>query len=77
LTAGGPSIDQVVAQRLAAPTPFDRLDFVIGRHVNNGVTQCSRFFAGPYDPISGYNDPYVALLRIFGDSTLTPAEEWA
>lgn len=77
LTAGGPSIDEVIAQRLAAPTPFRRLDFVIGNAVSNGITQCSRFFAGPYDRIAGFNDPLVALLRIFGDQTLSPADEWA
>lgn len=77
LTAGGPSIEEVISHRIGGSTPFRRLDFIIGGAVRNGVTPCRRFFAGPFDPISGFNDPHAALLRIFGDGTLSEAEQWA
>ncbi len=64
LTATGPSIDQVIADRLAAqrPTPFTRFDLAVpGAHYGE---PCYRA-AG--QPITRDLDPRVAFARLFGD----------
>ena len=77
LTAAGPTLEQVVAERLAGSSPFGRLDFTIGGTAWEGVYTTDKFYYGPYDPIQAYNDPFVALARIFGDGSLSPADAWA
>jgi hypothetical protein len=80
ITAGGPTVDQLLATRLSADTPFPRLDFAVGGASAAGVyqpTEGAFFFYGPGDPVAYFNDPSVALLRIFGDQTLSPADAWA
>ena len=78
LTAGGPSIEQVVAERIAADTPFGRIDLAIGGGGDSaGFYTSDRFYVGPSDPIVSINDPFVALSRIFGDGAISPADAWA
>jgi hypothetical protein len=77
LTAAGPTLEQVVAERFAGLSPYNRLDFVVGGSAGEGFSTSERFFYGPYDPVQGYNDPFVAVARIFGDASLSPADAWA
>ncbi len=74
LTAAGPSFEQVLAERIGGDTPFARLDLAAGGPRANGIARQDRFFYGPYDPVTVFNDPFVAALRIFGDQTQSPAE---
>ena len=77
LTAASATFEQQVAERLTGEAPFDRLDFTVGGTAWEGIYTTDRFYYGPYDPIQAYNDPFVALARIFGDSSLSPADAWA
>jgi hypothetical protein len=80
VTAGAPSVDQVIADRLGAGAAFPRLDFSIGGTGSAGIfrpTEGSYFWHGAADPVSFFYDPTVALLRIFGDASRSPAEVWA
>jgi hypothetical protein len=77
LSAGGPSIEQVLATRIGDDTPFRRLDFAIGGSTSGGFRTTDRFWYGPDDPVVAYNDPFVALARIFGDQTVSPEDAWA
>jgi hypothetical protein len=80
IAAGGPSIEQLIAERLSSDTPFPRIDLAVGGASSNGVYQPSEgsyFWYGANDPVSFYNDPLVALIRIFGDQTMSPADAWA
>lgn len=81
ISAGGPSIEQVIASRISTETPFPRLDFAIGGS-DNGTgfftpTESSYFWIDAYDPVSYFNDPVLASLRIFGDASVAPADQWA
>ncbi len=78
--AGGPSVEQVIAERIGADTPFPRIDLCAGGSVSNGVyapAEGAYFWHGANDPVAFYNDPLVAMLRIFGDSTVRPEDAWA
>ncbi len=80
VTAGAPSVDQIVAGRIGAETPFSRLDFSIGGSGAAGIlrpVESSFFWYGAADPVAYYCDPTVALLRIFGDASRSPADVWA
>lgn len=77
LTAGGPSVEQLVASRIGSDTPFGRIDLAVGAGGAAGFYTTDRFYAGPYDPIVSMNDPFVALTRIFGDGAISPSEAWA
>ena len=77
ITCGGPTIEQVIAGRIAGDTPFGRLDFGVGGASSAGFATSPRFFAGMADPVTPFNDPEVALNRIFGDGTLSEADLWA
>jgi len=78
LSPAGPSIEQVIAERISSGTPFQRLDFAIGgSESSDGLytpSEASYFWHGANDPVTYFNDPLAALLRVFGDSTLTPEE---
>jgi len=78
LSAAGPSIEQVVAERVGGGVPFPRLDFAVGgsETADGFLTQYEGAYhwAGPYAPISYMNDPATALIRVFGDQTLSPEE---
>lgn len=81
ITPGGPSVDQVLADRIGAGAPFPRLDFAIGGpETGTGLItphEGSFFWYGPRDPVALFNDPLKALLRIFGDADVSPADAWA
>lgn len=80
VTAGAASLDQVIARRIGLETPFPRLDFAIGGVGAAGIlraTEGAYFWYGPADPVTFYCDPTVALLRIFGDASRSPADVWA
>ncbi|MCB9527524.1 MAG: DUF1552 domain-containing protein [Myxococcales bacterium] len=81
ITAGGPSIEQVVADHIGGATPFRRLDFAVGGHqTSNGLLtprEGAFFWHGPRDPVAAFNNPLAALLRVFGDGQLSPADAWA
>lgn len=76
ITPGGPSIEQVVAERIGGGAPFRRLDFAVGGHqTSNGLLtprEGAFFWVGPRDPVSAFNNPLAALIRIFGDGQLSP-----
>ena len=74
ITASGPSFEDVLASRLGDQTPYRRIDLMVGGSQSNGVRPSTRFFHGPEEPVAAYNDPLVAALRIFGDSSLSPEE---
>jgi len=80
VTAGAASIDQVIANRIGGETPFPRLDFAVGGVGAAGVLRAAEgayFWYGAADPVNYYCDPKVALLRIFGDASRSPADLWA
>jgi hypothetical protein len=80
ITGGGPSIEQVIAERIGGGLPFPRIDLCSGGNSSNGIyspSEASFFWYGAADPVGYYNDPLVALLRIFGDQTMSPADAWA
>ena len=81
LSAGGPSIEQAIANFIGTDTPFPRLDFAVGgRMTPSGIhtpSESSYFWHGINDPVAYMNDPEMTLLRIFGDNTITPSEAWA
>jgi hypothetical protein len=80
ITAGGPSIEQWVAERISGGLPFPRIDLCSGGSSANGIYspgEAAYFWYGAADPVAFYNDPLVALLRIFGDQSMSPADAWA
>jgi len=77
LTSAGPTIDQVLAQRLAADTPYGRLDFAVGGSSTDGLITLGRFWVDRDDPVVSFNEPERAILRVFGDGNLSEADAWA
>ena len=77
LTAAGPTIDQVITERIAGDTPFGRLDFVVGGSSSDGFVTEGRFWVDRDDPVVSFNDPTISSLRIFGDGSLSEADAWA
>ncbi len=63
--AGGPSLDQVIAQRMAAPTPYESLGLAIG---TTGYYEAIAAFYTGRDEILGMEpDPRAAFDRLFAD----------
>ncbi len=63
--AGGPSVDQVIADRLAAPTPYRSLEFAVG---TDGYLHAEQVFQrGPDEPLGTMHDPRAAFDRLFAD----------
>ncbi len=63
--AGGPSVDQVIAQRMAAPTPYESLGLSIG---TTGYIQQVGSYHTQRDEMLGMEpDPRVAFDRLFAD----------
>ncbi len=60
----GISIDQHIAQRLAAGTPLTSLE--LGVRVQESVPRGRMIYRGPEQPVPPENDPVVAYQRIFG-----------
>jgi len=77
LTSAGPTIDQVLAERMGADTPFGRLDFVVGGSSSDGLRTEGRFWVDREDPVVSFNEPEIAVLRVFGDDTIPEADAWA
>jgi len=77
LSAAGPTIDQVIADRIAGDTPFGRLDFMVGGSSADGFVTGGRFWVDRDDPVVSFNEPDIATLRIFGDTTMSEADAWA
>ncbi len=77
LTSAGPTIDQVIADRISSDTPFGRLDFVVGGSSADGFITEGRFWVDRDDPVVSFNEPNIAALRIFGDTSISEADAWA
>jgi hypothetical protein len=63
--AGGPSIDQVLADRMDAPTPYRSLEFGVG--TDSYLHALQVFLRGPDEPLGTMNDPRAAFDRLFAD----------
>lgn len=63
--AGGPSIDQVIATRMAAPTPHESLGFAVGR--TDYHEAIATFYAGRDEVLGLEPDPRAAFDRLFAD----------
>jgi len=77
ITAGGPDIAQVLGQRHSADVPFERLDFAVGGTRNFGLVRNEFMFRALGEPVDAFNDPAVAIARIFGDQRLSAEEAFA
>lgn len=81
LSAAGPTIEQYIASLISGGCPYPRLDFAIGGSATaNGIYtpgEGAYFWHGINDPVAFMNDPLSALIRIFGDDSISPAEAWA
>ncbi|MEM6993707.1 MAG: DUF1552 domain-containing protein, partial [Myxococcota bacterium] len=62
--ADGPSIDQVIADRLAAPTPHKSLQFGVG---GSSVGEYQALYAGAQDPVPLDGDPAAVFAQLFSD----------
>ncbi|MEM9458202.1 MAG: DUF1552 domain-containing protein [Myxococcota bacterium] len=69
--ADGPSIDQVIAERLDAPTPYRSLQFGVG---GEGVGEYQALMAGPQDPVPLDGDPRAIFDQLFADLDEDPAQ---
>jgi hypothetical protein len=65
----GPSVDQVIADRLAAPTPYKSLQFGIG---GSGIGEYQALMAGPQDPVPLDGDPVAVFDQLFADLDSDP-----
>ncbi|MEM6989677.1 MAG: DUF1552 domain-containing protein [Myxococcota bacterium] len=63
--AGGPSVDQVIASRMAAPTPYESLGFAIG--TTSYYEAVAAFHAGRDEVLGMEPDPREAFDRLFAD----------
>jgi hypothetical protein len=71
---GGPTLDQVVADALLAPTPYRSLELGVQSGLYNGDTSMSKLSArGPAQLLPPDIDPYHVFDRVFGGS-LSPEE---
>ena len=75
LSAGGPSVEQVIADRISTTTPFRRLDFGVGGGTSGGGLVTSSFlFHAAGDPVALTNDPNRMFATLFADATLSDQE---
>jgi len=75
LQPGGPSLEQVLADRISTTTPFSRLDFGIGGGTSGGGLSSQSVFAhGAGLPVTTTNDPDRAFASLFGGATLSQEE---
>lgn len=70
--ADGPSIDQVIAERLAAPTPYKSLQFGVG---GSDVGEYQAIYAGPQDPVPLDGDPQQIFDQLFADLEGDPSTQ--
>jgi Protein of unknown function (DUF1552) len=64
---GGISVDQFIAEQLAAPTKFASLGFGVQARQYASNPWNSLSYAGPGQPVDPEDDPLAAYERIFGD----------
>ena len=69
--AGGPSVDQVIAQKIGKQTKLPSMEFGVSVHDANSWSRMS--FSGPGTPIPPVDNPKLAYTRIFGDFNADPA----
>ena len=69
--AAGPSIDQVIAERLSAPTPYRSLQFGIG---GPDVAEYQALYAGAADPVPLDGDPVAVFDQLFADLENDPTQ---
>ena len=81
LSASGPSFEQIIADNICTQTPFPRLDFAIGGpRTESGILlpgESAYFWYGPEDPVAYFQDPLVAIARIFSDPLADPNQLYA
>jgi len=81
LTASGPSFEQYIADHIGTNTPFPRLDFAIGGpRTDSGIllpSESAYFWYGAEDPVAYFQDPTVAIERIFADPLADPQQLYA
>ena len=65
----GPSIDQVIAERMAAPTPHRTLQFGIG---GGGLGEYEAIYAGAADPVPVDSEPAAIFTSLFSDLDVDP-----
>ncbi|MCA9711437.1 MAG: DUF1552 domain-containing protein [Myxococcales bacterium] len=70
--ADGPSIDQVIADRLDAPTPYKTLQFGIG---GAGVGEYQALMAGSQDPVPLDGNPQQIFDQLFSDLSEDPSQQ--
>jgi hypothetical protein len=70
--ADGPSIDQVIADRLAAPTPYKSLQFGVG---GPDIGEYQALYAGAQDPVPLDGDPRQIFDQLFSDLEGDPAQQ--
>ena len=68
--AGGPSVDQVLAERIGGDTPFPTLEFHNVGMKDDLLTQYRIIYGGADQPITGMRHPADAFKRIFEGSDL-------
>ena len=67
--SAGPSIEQLVAERVGADTPYRSVNFSIGARQEAHNAQA--FYAGIDDPIEPEDDPFAIFDRLFSDLDVT------
>ncbi len=68
----GPSLDQVLAQKLKGATPFPSLE--LGVQSSGGFPGTHMIYAGPARPVPPRQDPVAAYAELFGDAVRPPDE---
>lgn len=68
--AGGPSVDQVLVDRLTPPTALSSLE--LGVRVLEAVPRGRLIYRGREQPVAPINDPVAAYDRLFGGSMADP-----
>jgi len=70
--AGGPSIDQTIAQAIGQTTRFPSLEF--GAYVKTADVWSRMIYAAANQPLPPMEDPTKAYQRMFSSSQLTPTQ---
>ncbi|MBL4683735.1 MAG: DUF1552 domain-containing protein [Nannocystaceae bacterium] len=70
VAAGGPSVDQVIAQRMGAPTPYASLGFTIGGSTDLAID--GAFYTDRDEWLGMEADPRAAFERLFADLDAPP-----
>ena len=74
-SAGGPSIDQVVADHIGTTTTFRSLQLGVRATLDSArPLNCRMCYRGPYEPLAPENDPRSAFYTIFANAGYTPEQ---